>query len=183
MTEETTTTSTNTGATETKTADTFVPAWKIKSDELKAKASDDEQVVYRSDQYNDCLPVLMPKSSVITYPFIAEEPVGFIAPKYNWNAIGRGWIETASIAQAKEIEMLKANVADLKETAEDVTKQQATDKTKSTQVMQMFQMTTKQIGAIDTKLDAVLDKLNTQSATTPDTPVTSTTTPTEGGNQ
>ena len=34
-------------------------------------------------------------------------------------------------------------VADLKETADDVTKAQAIDKTKSAQVMQMFQMTTK----------------------------------------
>lgn len=180
MTEETTT---NTGATETKTADTFVPAWKIKSDEYKAKASDDEQVVYRSDQYNDCLPVLMPKSSAITYPFIAEEPKGFIAPKYNWGPVEKGWVETASIAQAKEIKLLKTQVADLNKTANDFTKQQATDKAQSGQVMQMFQMTTKKIGAIDTKLDAVLDKLNTQSATTPDKPATSTTTPTEGGNQ
>lgn len=176
MTEETTT-SANTESTETKTADTFVPAWKIRSDELKAKASDDEQVVYRSDQYNDCLPVLMPKSAVITYPFVAEEPTGFIAPKYNWGPIGKGWVETASLTQAKEIEMLKANVADLKETADDVTKAQAIDKTKSAQVMQMFQMTTKQIGAIDTKLDTVLDKLNAQS-TPKNTPTT-----TEGGNQ
>lgn len=176
MTEETTT-SANTESTETKTADTFVPAWKIRSDELKAKASDDEQVVYRSDQYNDCLPVLMPKSSVITYPFIAEEPTGFIAPKYNWGPIGKGWIETASLTQAKEIEMLKENVADLKEAADDVTKQQATDKIKSAQVMQMFQMTTKQIGAIDTKLDTVLDKLNAQSTTS------TTSSTTEGGNQ
>lgn len=176
MTEETTA-SANTESTETKTADTFVPAWKIRSDELKAKASDDEQVVYRSDQYNDCLPVLMPKSSVITYPFIAEEPTGFIAPKMNWSVIGKGWVETASLTQAKEIEMLKANVADLKETADDVTKQQAIDKTKSTQVMQMFQMTTKKIGAIDTKLDTVLDKLNAQSTTS------TTSSTTEGGNQ
>lgn len=163
------------------TTDTFVPAWQIKADELKKKAADDEQVVYRSDNYNDCLPVLMPKASVINYPFVDEEPVGFIAPKYNWNAIGRGWVETASIAQAKEIEALKAQVADLNETNEDITKQQATDKTKSAQVMQMFQMTTKKIGAIDTKLDSVLEKLNTQSTTT--TPTQPQTTPTEGGNQ
>lgn len=174
MTEETT--NTNVSATETK-SDTFVPAWKIKSDELKAKAADDEQVVYRSDQYYDCLPVLMPKTAVITYPFIAEEPIGFIAPKYNWGPIGKGWVETASLTQAKEIEMLKANVADLKETADDVTKAQAIDKTKSAQVMQMFQMTTKKIGAIDTKLDTVLNKLNAQS-TPKNTPTT-----TEGGNQ
>lgn len=142
MTEETTT-SANTESTETKTADTFVPAWKIKSDEYKKKAADDEQVVYRSDQYYDCLPMLMSKEAAITFPFIAEEPIGFIAPKYNWSPIGKGWVETASLTQAKEIEMLKVNVADLKETADDVTKAQAIDKTKSAQVMQMFQMTTK----------------------------------------
>lgn len=174
MTEETT--NTNVSATETK-SDTFVPAWKIKSDELKAKAADDEQVVYRSDQYYDCLPVLMPKATVINYPFVAEEPTGFIAPKMNWSAIGKGWIETASLTQGKEIEILKANIADLTEAAEDVTKQQAIDKTKSAQVMQMFQMTTKQIGAIDTKLDTVLDKLNAQSTTS------TTSSTTEGGNQ
>lgn len=170
MTEETTNT------TQTK-SDTFVPAWKIKADELKAKAADDEQVVYRSDNYYDCLPVLMPKQTVITFPFVAEEPTGFIAPKYNWSPIGKGWAETASLTQAKEIEMLKANVADLKETADDVTKAQAIDKTKSAQVMQMFQMTTKKIGAIDTKLDTVLDKLNAQSTTS------TTSSTTEGGNQ
>ena len=176
MTEEKTT-SANTESTETKTADTFVPAWKIKSDEYKKKAADDEQVVYRSDQYYDCLPMLMSKEAAITFPFISEEPTGFIAPKYNWGPIGKGWVETASLTQAKEIEMLKANVADLKETADDVTKQQATDKIKSAQVMQMFQMTTKQIGAIDTKLDNVLDKLNAQSTTS------TTSSTTEGGNQ
>lgn len=177
MTEETTNSAVNAETTEKQATETFVPAWKIRSDELKAKASDDEQVVYRSDQYNDCLPVLMPKSAAITYPFIAEEPIGFIAPKMNWSVIGKGWVETASLTQAKEIEMLKVNVADLKETADDVTKQQAIGTTKSAQVMQMFQMTTKQIGAIDTKLDTVLGKLNAQSTTS------TTSSTTEGGNQ
>lgn len=159
------------------TTDTFVPAWKIKYDKLKKKAASDEQVVFRSDKYYDCLPVLMSKQTTMIYPFVAEEPTGYIAPKYNWDLIGRGWVETASLTQGKEIEMLKAQVADLNETANDVTKQQATDKTKSVQVMQMFQMTTKQIGAIDTKLDTVLDKLNAQSTTS------TTSSTTEGGNQ
>ncbi len=183
MTEETTA-SANTESTETKTTDTFVPAWKIKSDELKSKASDDEQVVYRSDQYNDCLPVLMPKSSAITYPFIAEEPVGFIAPKYNWGPVEKGWVETASIAQAKEIKLLKAQVADIQENNESVAQDNKEITEKINNISEKSEnyekSNSQQLGQILTMVSALLAK--STSTTTPTAPETSSTTTAETNN-
>lgn len=186
MTEETTT-STNTGATETKQTDTFVPAWKIKSDELKAKASDDEKVVYRSDQYNDCLPVLMPKSSVITYPFIAEEPKGFIAPKYNYNVIGSGWVETASLAQAKEIKLLKKQVADIQENNESVAQDNKEITEKINNISEKSEnyekSNSQQLGQILTMVSALLAKsTSTTTPTEPETKPTGSTTTAETNN-
>lgn len=174
MTEETTTTGANTGSTETKTADTFVPAWKIKSDEYKAKASDDEQVVYRSDQYNDCLPVLMPKSSAITYPFIAEEPKGFIAPKYNWGPVEKGWVETASIAQAKDIKLLKNQVADIQKNNESVAQDNKEITEKINNISEKSEnyekSNSQQLGQILTMVSTLLAK--STSTTTPTEPET-----------
>lgn len=172
MTEETTT-SANTESTKTKTADTFIPAWKIRSDELKAKASDDEQVVYRSDQYNDCLPVLMPKSAVITYPFIAEEPTGFIAPKMDWTPGRCHWIETASIQQGKDIAILKEQV----ETLKKIDQSASQDSQKITQrVNDMSEKTEKyekqnsqQLGQLLTMVSTLIAKSGTAANTNPTT--------------
>lgn len=175
MTEETTNT---TSATETK-SDTFVPAWKIKSDELKKKVGPDEQVVYRSDNYYDCLPVLMPaKQATSVYPYVVEEPIGYIAPKYSWNSENRDWIETASIQQGKEIEILKAQVADLKENNQTAT--QATQKIDEkvnaiTEKSEKYEKSnSQQLGQILTMVSTLLAK--STLGTTPTTPTTNTNT-------
>lgn len=115
MTEETTNSAVNAETTEKQATETFVPAWKIKADNLKKKLADDEQVFYESDQYFDCLPVIRPKTAPNLFPFTSEEPAGFIAPKMDWTPGNRRWVETASIQQGKDIEVLKNQVKLLKD--------------------------------------------------------------------
>ncbi|WP_265668310.1 hypothetical protein [Lactobacillus amylovorus] len=113
MTEETTNSGVNTETTEKQATDTFVPAWKIKADKVKEELGDNEQVFYESDQYFDCLPIARPKDAPNVFPFTSEEPTGFIAPKMDWG--NRHWVETASIQQGKDIEVLKNQVKLLKD--------------------------------------------------------------------
>ena len=100
---------------ETENAQNFVPAWKIKADHVKENLADNEQVFYESDQYFDCLPVARPKDAPNIFPFTSEEPTGFVAPKMDWAPGNHHWIETASIQQGKDIEVLKNQVKLLKD--------------------------------------------------------------------
>ena len=169
MTEETTNTGVNNGATETQTTDTFVPAWKIKADEYKKKASADEQVVYESDQYFDCLPSLRSKDAPVTYPFTTEEPVGFIAPKMDWTPGRRHWIETASIQQGKDIETLKTQVATLKKVDQTASQdnqkiaQQVNDMSEKTEKYE--KQNSQQLGQLLTMVSTLIAKSGTAPAT------------------
>lgn len=100
---------------ETENTQNFVPAWKIKADHVKENLADNEQVFYESDQYFDCLPVARPKDAPNIFPFTSEEPTGFVAPKMDWTPGNHHWIETASIQQGKDIEVLKNQVKLLKD--------------------------------------------------------------------
>lgn len=171
MTEETTNTNAATSTTEEQSAETFVPAWKIKADEYKSKASADEQVVYESDQYFDCLPVLRPKEAAVVYPFTAEEPAGFIAPKMDWTSGRRHWIETASIAQGKDIATLKSEVEALKEAGKTATQ----DNQKITQrVNDMSEKTEKYEKQNSQQLGQLLTMVSTLIAKSGTTPTTNT---------
>lgn len=165
---ETANTSVNNGTTETQTTDTFVPAWKIKADELKKKASADEAVFYESDQYFDCLPVLRPKEAPAVFPFTAEEPTGFIAPKMDWTPGRRHWIETASIQQGKDIETLKTQVATLKKVGQTASQdnqkiaQQVTDMSEKTEKYE--KQNSQQLGQLLTMVSTLIAKSGTAPA-------------------
>lgn len=193
MTEETTNSAVNAETTEKQATETFVPAWKIKADNLKKKLADNEQVFYESDQYFDCLPIARPKDAPNVFPFTSEEPTGFIAPKMDWG--NRHWVETASIQQGKDIEEMKSQIAELTKTAKTVTAQQKNQNVETAQSSQLMMMITKQLGIMNTKLDNLADKIapakptNVTTSSTPVAPTQSTTaTPaaaptTEGGAQ
>lgn len=172
MTEETIT-SANTESTETQTTDTFVPAWKIKADELKKKASADEQVVYESDQYFDCLPVLRSKETAVVYPFTADEPAGFIAPKMDWTPGRRHWIETASIQQGKDIATLKEQVETLKKAGQSASQdnqkitQQVNDMSEKTEKYE--KQNSQQLGQLLTMVSTLIAKSGTAANTNPTT--------------
>lgn len=173
MTEETTNTSVNNDTTETQTTDTFVPAWKIKADELKKKASADEQVVYESDQYFDCLPVLRSKEAAVVYPFTADEPAGFIAPKMDWTPGRRHWIETASIQQGKDIATLKEQVETLKKAGQSESQdnqkitQQVNDMSEKTKKYE--KQNSQQLGQLLTMVSTLIAKSGTAANTNPTT--------------
>lgn len=170
---ETTNTSVNNGTTQTQATDTFVPAWKIKADEAKKKATADEAVFYESDQYFDCLPVLRPKEAPAVFPFTTEEPTGFIAPKMDWTPGHNHWIETASIQQGKDIATLKDQVETLKKIGQSASK----DSQKITQrVNDMSEKTEKyekqnsqQLGQLLTMVSTLIAKSGTAANTNPTT--------------
>lgn len=170
---ETANTSVNNGTTETQTTDTFVPAWKIKADELKKKASADEAVFYESDQYFDCLPVLRPKEAPAVFPFTAEEPTGFIAPKMDWTPGRRHWIETASIQQGKDIATLKEQVETLKKAGQSASQenqkitQQVNDMSEKTEKYE--KQNSQQLGQLLTMVSTLIAKSGTAANTKPTT--------------
>lgn len=142
----------------------FVPAWKIKADKLKeaVKQGLGKQVVFKSTDTNPCEPVLVSENMANNnYPFVVEEPVGFIAPKFEWNS-NNGWIETANIEQGKELIQIKADVKALQDTAEVLkstseTLKQNQDQAKTEkvinnkkidQVIQLVTMTNMQVGKL-----------------------------------
>lgn len=91
----------------------FVPAWKIKADKLKKGIEQDlgVQVVFRSDNNVACEPTLVSeKQESNSYPYVVEEPAGFIAPKYEWFGTRKGWIETANIKQGQDLAKLQEQV-------------------------------------------------------------------------
>lgn len=169
MTEETINTNAATSATKEQATETFVPAWKIKADELVKKASADEQVVYESDQYFDCLPVLRPKEAAVVYPFTAEEPAGFIAPKMDWTPGRRHWIETASIAQGKDIATLKVQVETLKAAGQTASQdnqkiaQQVNDMSEKAEKYE--KQNSQQLGQLLTMVSTLIAKSGTAPAT------------------
>lgn len=172
MTEETNT-SVNNDTTKTQATDTFVPAWKIKTDELKKKASADESVFYESDQYFDCLPVLRPKEAPAVFPFTAEEPIGFIAPKMDWTPGRRHWIETASIQQGKDIATLKEQVETLKKAGQSASQdnqkitQQVNDMSEKTEKYE--KQNSQQLGQLLTMVSTLIAKSGTVANTNPTT--------------
>ena len=122
---------TNTGTTSTTTSSTttdqpaqatettsFVPDWQAKSDKLKEAVQQGYgvQVVYKSTNEEPCEPTLITeKQASDNYPFVVKEPVGFVAPKYLWNGTTRGWIETASIQQGKDLATAQNNIVKLQQ--------------------------------------------------------------------
>ncbi|WP_303865169.1 hypothetical protein [Alkalibaculum bacchi] len=100
----------------------FVPAWQVKSDKLKEAVQQGYgvQVVYKSTNEESCEPTLVTEEQASdNYPFVVEEPVGFIAPKFLWNGTTRGWIETASIQQGKVLAEAQNNIAELQQQVTD----------------------------------------------------------------
>ena len=166
MTEETTNSSVNTETTEKQATDTFVPVWKIKADKVKEELGDNEQVFYESDQYFDCLPIARPKDAPNVFPFTSEEPTGFIAPKMDWG--NRHWVETASIQQGKDIEVLKNQVKLLKDagqtTSQDNQKiaQQVNDMSEKTEKYE--KQNSQQLGQLLTMVSTLIAKSGTAPA-------------------
>lgn len=100
----------------------FVPAWQVKSDKLKEAVQQGYgvQVVYKSTNEEPCEPTLVTEGQASdNYPFVVEEPVGFVAPKFLWNGTTRGWIETASIQQGKVLAEAQNNIAKLQQQVTD----------------------------------------------------------------
>lgn len=100
----------------------FVPAWQVKSDKLKEAVQQGYgvQVVYKSTNEEPCEPTLVTEGQAYdNYPFVVEEPVGFVAPKFLWNGTTRGWIETASIQQGKVLAEAQNNIAELQQQVTD----------------------------------------------------------------
>ena len=100
----------------------FVPAWQVKSDKLKEAVQQGYgvQVVYKSTNEESCEPTLVTEEQASdNYPFVVEEPVGFIAPKFLWNGTTRGWVETASIQQGKVLAEAQNNIAELQQQVTD----------------------------------------------------------------
>lgn len=109
----------STQATETAS---FVPAWQAKSDKLKEAVHQGYgvQVVYKSTNEEPCEPTLVTEVQASNnYPFVVEEPVGFVTPKFLWNGTTRGWIETASIQQGKDLATAQNNIAKLQQQVTD----------------------------------------------------------------
>lgn len=134
-----TTTGTNTGTTTGSTTGTttggttqsaqaaepasFVPAWQVKSDKLKEAVQQGYgvQVVYKSTNEESCEPTLVTEGQASdNYPFVVEEPVGFIAPKFLWNGTTRGWVETASTQQGKVLAEAQNKIAELQQQVTDL---------------------------------------------------------------
>lgn len=100
----------------------FVPTWQVKSDKLKEAVQQGYgvQVVYKSTNEEPCEPTLVTEEQVNdNYPFVVEEPVGFVAPKFLWSGTKRGWIETASIQQGKVLAEAQNNIAKLQQQVTD----------------------------------------------------------------
>lgn len=91
----------------------------IKWQELAEKykkmiAGDDtQQVVYKSDTDDNCKPVIVSKISANSYPYVVEEPVGMLDPKYVWLPDNPHWVDLAIEKQADEIATLTARVDSL----------------------------------------------------------------------
>lgn len=204
-----TTTDQSTQATE---ATSFVPDWKIKSDKLKEAVQQGYgmQVVYKSTNEEPCEPTLVTERQASdNYPFVVEEPVGFIAPKFLWNGTPRGWIETASIQQGKALAEVQSNIAELQQQVTDfgktagqveaVNKQVQADETEFTSAITALKQSSQEnSSAIQTQLGQLITMVsslasanksatqadNTQAATAqPEAQSTTTTTTSAGSTQ
>lgn len=86
--------------------------WKDLSDKYKKMVAGDntQQVVYKSDDADDCKPMIIEKITNNHYPYVIEEPVGMVKPKYIWNPVFPHWVDLAVESQSDEIAKLNNRV-------------------------------------------------------------------------
>jgi hypothetical protein len=156
----------------------FVPAWQVKSDKLKEAVQQGYgvQVVYKSTNEESCEPTLVTEEQASdNYPFVVEEPVGFIAPKFLWNGTTRGWIETASIQQGKVLAEAQNNIAELQQQVTDfgktagqvdtANKQIQADKTEFTNAITALKQNSQETSsAIQTQLGQLITMVSSLAA-------------------
>lgn len=156
----------------------FVPAWQVKSDKLKEAVQQGYgvQVVYKSTNEEPCEPTLVTEGQASdNYPFVVEEPVGFVAPKFLWNGATRGWVETASIQQGKVLAEAQSNIAELQQQATDfgktvgqvdtVNKQVQADKTEFTNAITALKQSSQETSsAIQTQLGQLITMVSSLAA-------------------
>ena len=156
----------------------FVPAWQVKSDKLKEAVQQGYgvQVVYKSTNEESCEPTLVTEEQASdNYPFVVEEPVGFVAPKFLWNGTTRGWIETASIQQGKVLAEAQNNIAELQQQVTDfgktagqvdtANKQIQADKTEFTNAITALKQNSQETSsAIQTQLGQLITMVSSLAA-------------------
>lgn len=87
--------------------------WKDLSDKYKKMVAGDDtqQVVYKSDDTDDCKPMIIEKITDNHYPYVVEEPVGMVKPKYVWNPVLPHWIDLAVESQSETLKSLTDQVS------------------------------------------------------------------------
>lgn len=162
------------------------PEWKVKSDEL-AKRIDGTlfvQLAYRSDQKHNCEPVLLSeKQTANIYPIVVDAPVGLIDPVFDYGK--NVWIDSSQTGQARQIAILSADVAKIKDYQETEAKNKQVDDKKNDQAIKLMTMISTQMGILNAKVDKISKSATTnpepdaKTSTETDKPVQ----PVEGGNE
>ncbi|QNQ83747.1 hypothetical protein FP435_04465 [Lactobacillus sp. PV037] len=163
--------------------------WEEREKEAKAYIKNDplyKQVVYISNDDDDCFPIPYHELDNDLYPYVVERPTGINHPKYNWTT--RQWEENSAQGQATKLNVLtnelkeaQQEIATLKENNSNIAKENTQLTTQLDNLKEALSSNTEQsakqaatliqmLSMATAKIDALTTSAGTSTAVTPPSP-------------